>query len=99
MLRKYYEVKWNMEARKSFETIKRAFTEAPMLINLDYSKEFIAFYFALEDIIAVVQFQRNDDLGGYWWPPTYSNWITYNFHIGNFFLAFRVLNSGTVLRP
>jgi hypothetical protein len=61
MLRKYCEVKWNLEARKYFETIKQALTEAPMLINPDYSKEFLTFSFTSEDIIVVVLLQRNDE--------------------------------------
>jgi hypothetical protein len=39
------------------------------------------------------------DPGGYRWPPTYSNWLTYRFHLGgfifhlgSFFLTFLVLN-------
>jgi hypothetical protein len=39
MLRKGNEVKWTTEPRASFDQIKRALTEAPILISPDYSKE------------------------------------------------------------
>jgi hypothetical protein len=38
MLRKGNEVKWTLEARNYFDQIKQALTEAPILINPDYSK-------------------------------------------------------------
>jgi hypothetical protein len=28
-----------------------------------------------EDQVFLLQFQRMGDPGGYWWPPTYSNWF------------------------
>jgi hypothetical protein len=40
MLRKENEVKWTAESREYFEQIKKALTEAPMLISPDYSKDF-----------------------------------------------------------
>jgi hypothetical protein len=38
MFRNENEVKWTVESRNSFDQIKRALIEAPMLINPDYSK-------------------------------------------------------------
>jgi hypothetical protein len=54
MLRKGNEVKWNYEARDSFDQIKKALTEAPVLINPNYSKEFLIFSFSSFDTLAVV---------------------------------------------
>ena len=46
MLRKGNEVKWNVEFRNYFNQIKRALTEALVLMSPDYSKEFLIFSFA-----------------------------------------------------
>jgi hypothetical protein len=43
MLRKGNEVKWTVESKGSFNQIKKALTEAPMLISPDYSKDFLIF--------------------------------------------------------
>ena len=54
MLRKGNEVKWTTEPRESFVQIKRALTEAPVLVSPDYSKYFLVFSFASFDTIAAV---------------------------------------------
>jgi hypothetical protein len=59
MLRMGNEVKWNVESRDSFNQIKRALTESPVLINPDYSKEFQIFSFASSDTLDVVLLQRH----------------------------------------
>ena len=46
MLKKDQEVKWIAKARNSFEKIKQALTEAPMLVSPNFSKYFLTFYFA-----------------------------------------------------
>jgi hypothetical protein len=61
MLRKGNEVKWTVEARDSFDQIKQALTEAPVLINPDYSKEFLIFSFASYDTLVVVLLQKNTE--------------------------------------
>jgi hypothetical protein len=61
MLRKGNEVKWTTESRNYFNQIKRALTKAPMLINPDYSKEFLIFSFASTDTLVVVLLQRNSE--------------------------------------
>jgi hypothetical protein len=61
MLKKDAEIKWTLEAKYSFEKIKQALIEAPVLISPDYSKEFLVFSFAYEDTIVVVLLQRNDE--------------------------------------
>jgi hypothetical protein len=59
MLRKGNKVKWNVESRYYFNQMKRALTKAPVLINPDYSKEDLIFYFAASDTFIVVLLQRN----------------------------------------
>jgi hypothetical protein len=59
MLRKGNEVKWTVESRNSFDQIKKALTEAPVLISPDYSKDFLIFSFASFDTVAVVLLQKN----------------------------------------
>jgi hypothetical protein len=54
MLKKGNEVKWTIEPSESFFQIKRALTEAPVLINPEYSKDFLIFSFASFDIVAAV---------------------------------------------
>ena len=61
MLRKGKEVKWTAEPRESFIQIKRALTEAPVLISLDYSKDFLVFSFASFDTVVAVLLQKNEE--------------------------------------
>ena len=61
MLKKDAEIKWIDQARNSFEDIKKAITEAPTLISLDYTKGFYIFSFASYDTVAVVLLQKNDE--------------------------------------
>jgi hypothetical protein len=60
MLRKWNEVKWTAKSRESFNQIKKALTKAPVLINPDYSKDFLIFSFASFDTVATVLLQKND---------------------------------------
>lgn len=46
MLKKDTEVKWNMEARKSFNSVKQALTQAHVLISPNFTKHFLFFSFA-----------------------------------------------------
>jgi hypothetical protein len=59
MLRKGNEVKWNVESINYFEQIKKALTDAPLLINPDYFKDFLIFYLASFDTVAFVLLQNN----------------------------------------
>jgi hypothetical protein len=61
MLRKGKEVKWTAEPRESFTQIKRALTEAPVLISPDYSKDFLVFSFTSFDTVAAVLLQKNEE--------------------------------------
>ena len=58
MLKKGVDIKCTTEARHSFEEIKRALTHAPVLISLDFSKEFLIFTFASENTIAGVLLKK-----------------------------------------
>jgi hypothetical protein len=61
MLKKDVKIKWESESRQSFEQVKRALTEAPVLISLDFTKDFYLFSFASEHTIAVVLLQKNNE--------------------------------------
>jgi hypothetical protein len=61
MLKKGNEVKWTAKPREYFVQIKRALTEAPLLISPDYSKDFLIFSFASFDTVAAVFVQKNEE--------------------------------------
>jgi hypothetical protein len=61
MLKKYVDIKWSQEAKSSFQRIKKALVEAPVLVSPDYSKEFLIFSFSSEETIVVVLLQKNEE--------------------------------------
>jgi hypothetical protein len=61
MLRKGSKVKWTVESRNYFGQIKRALTEAPMLISPNYSKDFLIFYFASSNTLVSFLIQKNTE--------------------------------------
>ena len=61
MLRKDSEIKWSLEAIKSFEEIKTALTKAPILISPNFEKDFQIYSFASEHTIASVLLQKNEE--------------------------------------
>jgi len=61
MLRKDSNIKWTPEAKKSFEDIKKAISEAPVLVSPDFSKDFLIFSFASKHTIAGVFLQKNQE--------------------------------------
>jgi len=61
MLNKDTEIKWNVEAKQSFDLVKHALTEAPVLINPDSTKDFIIFSFASKHTIATMPLQKNNE--------------------------------------
>jgi hypothetical protein len=61
MLKKDHEVKWTVEAKESFQQIKMALGEAPVLIIPNYDKEFLIFSFASIHTIVVVLLQKNEE--------------------------------------
>ena len=60
MLRKDNGIKWIVEAKQYFVDIKKALTEAPILVSPNFSKEFMIFSFALEHTIADILLQKNE---------------------------------------
>ena len=60
MLKKEVGVKWTTQAKQSFELVKQALTQTPVLISLDFTKDFYIFSFASEHTIAAVLLQKND---------------------------------------
>ena len=71
MLKKDQEVKWTTKEKNSFEKIKMALTEALVLVIQDFTREFLTFFFASEDTLAVVLLQKNKD--GLEQPITFFN--------------------------
>lgn len=61
MLRKDNNIEWTPEAKKSFADIKKAISEALVLVSPDFSKDFLIFSFALEHTIAGVLLQKNQE--------------------------------------
>ena len=61
MLKKDVEIKWHSESRQSFEQVKQALTEAPVLISPDFTKDFYLFSFTSEHTIAAVLLQKNNE--------------------------------------
>jgi mRNA-degrading endonuclease RelE of RelBE toxin-antitoxin system len=53
--------RWDDKAIKSFEDIKDAISQAPILVSPDYSRDFIIFSFASQDTIAGVLLQKDVD--------------------------------------
>ena len=61
MLKKGHEIKWNTEAKESFWEIKKAISEALVLVSPDFAKDFSVFSYASEHTIAAVLLQKNDE--------------------------------------
>jgi hypothetical protein len=61
LLKKYVAFRWGKEANKSFEDIKNAISQAPILISPDFSRDFIIFSFASQDTIVGVLMQKDAD--------------------------------------
>jgi hypothetical protein len=61
MLNKDSEMKWTIEAKESFERVKKDISEASVLASPEYTKEFLIFSFTSEHTIAVVLLQKNEE--------------------------------------
>jgi hypothetical protein len=61
MLKKDAVIKWSLEEKSSFQTIKQDLVEAPVLAIPDYAKYFFIFSFASEETIVVVLLQKNEE--------------------------------------
>jgi hypothetical protein len=71
MLKKYTKIKWDTESKQSFKQVKRALTQALILISPDFTKDFYLFSFASEHTIATVLLQTNNE--GYEQPIAFFN--------------------------
>eukprot|EP00253_Pinus_taeda_P027250 PITA_27250 len=60
MLKKDAKVKWSLETKQAFESIKTALTQTPVLNIPQFDKDFIIFSFAPEHTIAAVLLQKDD---------------------------------------
>ena len=58
MLKREVGVKWTIEAKKSFELVKQALPQTPVLISPDFTKYFFILSFASEHIAAAVLLQK-----------------------------------------
>ena len=61
MLKKGHEIKWTAEAKKYFKEIKQAISEAPVLVSLEFTKDFLIFSYASKHTIATVLLQKNNE--------------------------------------
>ena len=59
MLKKETGVKWTLQPKQSFELVKQALTQTPVLINPDFTKDFYIFSFSFEHTIVAVLLQKN----------------------------------------
>ena len=48
MLKNDTKIKWDIESKQSFEQVKHALTQVPILISPDFTKDFYLFSFASE---------------------------------------------------
>eukprot|EP00253_Pinus_taeda_P010745 PITA_10745 len=60
MLKKDAKVKWSLETKQAFESIKTALTQTPVLTSPQFDKDFIIFSFASEHTIAALHLQKDD---------------------------------------
>eukprot|EP00253_Pinus_taeda_P012606 PITA_12606 len=60
MLKKDAKVRWSLEAKQSFESIKNALTQTPVLTSPQFDRDFIIFSFASEHTIAAVLLQKDE---------------------------------------
>eukprot|EP00253_Pinus_taeda_P006226 PITA_06226 len=60
MLKKDAKVKWSLEAKQAFESIKPTLTQTPVLTSPQFDRDFIIFSFASEHTIAVILLQKDD---------------------------------------
>ena len=61
MLKKDSMIEWTLEEKASFDDIKKAISQAPVLTNPNFTKDFLIFTFALEHTIAGVLLQKNSE--------------------------------------
>ena len=59
MLKTYHEIKWTIDARRSFKDTKQAITKAPVLVSPYFSKSFLIFSNASDHTIVGVLLHKN----------------------------------------
>ncbi len=52
--------KWVEEGKKAFEDIKASISLAPLLVSLDFKKDFIMCYYASKHTLSCILTQKND---------------------------------------
>eukprot|EP00253_Pinus_taeda_P028500 PITA_28500 len=60
MLKKDAKVRWSLEAKQAFESIKTALNQTPVLTRPQFDRDFIIFSFAYEHTRAVFLLQKDD---------------------------------------
>ena len=60
MLKKENEIKWIVDARKSFKDIKKSITKDPVLVSPYFDKDFLVFSWASKHTIVGVLLQKNN---------------------------------------
>jgi hypothetical protein len=61
LLKKDVAFRWGDETNRSFEDIKNAISQDPVLISPDFSRDYIIFSFASQDTIAGILMQKDAD--------------------------------------
>jgi hypothetical protein len=52
LLKKDYTFEWTLETQMAFSNIKKAIITAPVLVSVDFNKDFILYSFASKETIA-----------------------------------------------
>eukprot|EP00253_Pinus_taeda_P023972 PITA_23972 len=60
MLKKDAKVKWSLEAKQAFESMKTALTQTPVLTSPKFDRHFIIFSFTSEHTIVAILLQKDD---------------------------------------
>lgn len=53
--------KWSEEGKKTFTSRKNAIFQAPILVNLDFSKDFVIYCYASKHTMSGILLQKNED--------------------------------------
>jgi len=61
LLKKDVAFRWDEKGLRYFEYIKKSISQAPVLVSLDYSRDFMIFSFSSQDTIAGVLLKKDVD--------------------------------------
>jgi hypothetical protein len=61
MIRKDVEFKWTEEGKEYFKGIKISISQAPILHNPDFNKDFFLYTFSSDQSLVVVLTQKDDE--------------------------------------